>query len=61
MARNIIGIVGVGLMGFGIATNIIKSGRSLAFLEHSGNQPTDTLIEKGASKFQYLAEPYSKM
>jgi len=43
-----IGIVGVGLMGLGIATNIVKAGYSLSFLDHAGNQPTDALRAAGA-------------
>ena len=35
-------------MGHGIATNIVKHGYSLSFLEHPGNQPTDALKAAGA-------------
>ncbi len=38
-----IGMVGIGLMGHGIATNIARHGYPLAVLEHVGNQPLDTL------------------
>lgn len=44
-----IGIVGVGLMGHGIASNIQKKGYALGFLDHPGNQPTDGLVAAGAS------------
>lgn len=44
-----IGICGVGLMGLGIATNIVKAGFPLGFLEHPGNQPTDGLTARGAT------------
>jgi 3-hydroxyisobutyrate dehydrogenase len=43
-----IGIVGVGLMGHGIARNILRRGRSLDFLKHPGNQPTGDLAQAGA-------------
>ncbi|MCS2608302.1 NAD(P)-dependent oxidoreductase [Halomonas dongshanensis] len=43
-----IGIVGVGLMGHGIANNILKAGYSLAFLDHPGNQPVEDLLAAGA-------------
>lgn len=43
-----VGMIGVGLMGHGIASNIAGKGWSLQFLEHAGNQPTQDLIEKGA-------------
>lgn len=44
-----IGIIGVGLMGLGIATNVQKAGWSLHFLDHPGNQPTDDLVAGGAT------------
>jgi 3-hydroxyisobutyrate dehydrogenase len=43
-----IGLVGVGLMGHGIAMNIVRHGYPLAFLEHPGNQPVDDLVAAGA-------------
>lgn len=43
------GIIGVGLMGSGIARNVLRrGGHPLTFLEHPGNQPTDELIDLGA-------------
>ena len=44
-----IGMIGVGLMGHGIATNIARHGYPLTLLEHPGNQPLDALLEAGAS------------
>lgn len=38
-----VGMIGVGLMGHGIARNILRGGHRLCFLEHAGNQPTDNL------------------
>lgn len=43
-----VGMVGVGLMGHGIAKNLLKAGYSLTFLEHPGNQPVDDLLAAGA-------------
>ena len=43
-----IGLIGVGLMGHGIAMNIARHGYPLAFLEHPGNQPVDDLLAVGA-------------
>jgi 3-hydroxyisobutyrate dehydrogenase-like beta-hydroxyacid dehydrogenase len=43
-----VGMVGVGLMGHGIATSLLRSGHTLSFLEHPGNQPVDDLIAAGA-------------
>ncbi len=44
-----IGLVGAGLMGHGIALNLLKHGHALAVLEHSGNQPLGQLIGLGAT------------
>lgn len=49
MERQEIGIVGVGLMGSGIAANVQKAGWPLHFLEHPGNQPTGALVDAGAT------------
>ena len=44
-----IGMIGIGLMGHGIASNILKNSRyHLTFLTHAGNQPTRQLQENGA-------------
>lgn len=43
-----IGIIGVGLMGHGIAMNIARKGWKLTYLRHEGNQPTDDLDALGA-------------
>lgn len=48
MAASTIGIAGVGNMGLGIATNLLKAGFRLRFLEHAGNQPVGSLVEAGA-------------
>lgn len=42
-----IGLIGVGLMGHGIASNIVKKGYPLAILNHVGNQPIDDLLASG--------------
>ncbi|SAK98836.1 2-hydroxy-3-oxopropionate reductase [Caballeronia temeraria] len=44
-----IGVIGVGMMGHGIATNIRKHGYALGLLEHPGNQPLDALRAAGAT------------
>ena len=44
-----IGMIGIGLMGHGIARNLIKHGYPLTVLEHPGNQPLDELKAAGAS------------
>ena len=42
-----IGMVGVGMMGHGIASNLVKHGHELVVLEHPGNQPLDRLRAAG--------------
>ncbi len=49
-----IGMVGIGLMGHGIATNLQKHGHSLALFEHPGNQPLDALVAGGAKMYSTL-------
>jgi 3-hydroxyisobutyrate dehydrogenase-like beta-hydroxyacid dehydrogenase len=44
-----IGLIGVGLMGHGIARNILKHGYRLTVLEHSGNRPLDELKSLGVA------------
>ncbi len=44
-----VGIIGVGLMGHGIALNILRGGFSLSLMDHPGNQPVDDLVEMGAT------------
>ena len=51
-----IGMIGIGLMGHGIASNIVKHGHELTMLEHSGNQPLDALKTAGAVSVQTAAE-----
>lgn len=51
-----IGMVGVGLMGHGIASNLLKHGHALAVLDHPGNQPLGALQAGGARVLATLAE-----
>ena len=44
-------MVGIGMMGHGIASNVQKHGYELAVLEHPGNQPLDGLKAGGAQTF----------
>ncbi|HEY9063427.1 MAG TPA: NAD(P)-dependent oxidoreductase [Burkholderiaceae bacterium] len=43
-----VGLVGAGLMGHGIALNILRHGHALVVLEHPGNQPLGELEALGA-------------
>ncbi|HWL83842.1 MAG TPA: NAD(P)-dependent oxidoreductase [Roseomonas sp.] len=51
-----VGMIGIGLMGHGIAWNIANAGYSLTVLDHPGNQPLDDLREMGAQVKQRTAE-----
>jgi 3-hydroxyisobutyrate dehydrogenase-like beta-hydroxyacid dehydrogenase len=44
-----LGMIGIGLMGHGIATNLVKHGHPLRVLAHAGNQPLDGLKSQGVS------------
>ena len=44
-----IGMIGIGLMGHGIASNLVKHGHTLAVLDHPGNQPLDALKAAGVA------------
>lgn len=45
--RPSVGLIGVGLMGHGIARNVLKHGFQLAVMDHPGNQPLDELRAAG--------------
>lgn len=47
-ANRRIGLIGVGLMGHGIAKNLLLHGHELCFLDHAGNQPVADLVTGGA-------------
>tara|TARA_R110002020_G_scaffold6366_18_gene27081 strand:- start:6966 stop:7844 length:879 start_codon:yes stop_codon:yes gene_type:complete len=52
-----VGIIGVGLMGHGIARNVLsRGGFSLSFLDHPGNQPVDEIVDLGAKACATPAE-----
>ena len=42
-----IGMIGIGLMGHGIASNLLKHGYPLTVLQHPGNQPLEALLAAG--------------
>lgn len=43
-----LGFIGVGLMGHGLARNLMKHGHRMVLLDHPGNQPIDDLREMDA-------------
>ncbi|XQU08429.1 NAD(P)-dependent oxidoreductase [Halomonas sp. LY9] len=44
-----VGLIGVGLMGHGIASSLLRAGHHVSFLEHPGNQPVEDLLAAGAT------------
>ena len=50
-----VGMIGVGLMGHGIASNLVAKGFAVALLEHPGNQPIDDLLASGAVAYPSAA------
>lgn len=44
-----VGLIGVGIMGYGIATNLLRHGHELVFQDHPGNQPVHDLLAAGAT------------
>ena len=46
--KKTVGMVGIGMMGHGIASNLAKHGHPLVLFEHPGNQPLDALKAAGA-------------
>lgn len=52
-----IGLIGVGLMGHGIARNVLRrGGMALSFLDHPGNQPVGEIVELGGTPCASAAE-----
>lgn len=44
-----IGLIGAGLMGHGLARNLLRHGHPLSVLQHPGNRPLDELLSLGAT------------
>lgn len=51
-----IGFIGVGLMGHGMATNILKAGYELSILGNTNREPVDDLVSKGAVEVKTARE-----
>lgn len=45
-----IGFVGAGLMGHGMAVNLLKSGHNVTVMAHRNPVPVDDLVQRGARK-----------
>ncbi len=48
MNKPVIGFIGVGLMGHGMAKNIVEKGYELIVMAHRNRQPVEDLISRGA-------------
>ena len=51
-----VGFVGVGLMGHGMAKNLIENGYLLTVIGHRNRAPIDDLVSRGAVESTSLAE-----
>jgi len=54
MTNKRIGFIGVGLMGHGMAKNIVEKGFPLTVLGHRNRQPVDDLVKRGAKEAKEL-------
>jgi 3-hydroxyisobutyrate dehydrogenase-like beta-hydroxyacid dehydrogenase len=50
MANKTVGFIGVGLMGHGMAKNIVEKGFRLGVLAHRNRTPIDDLLQRGATE-----------
>src|SRR5688572_6084865 len=48
MAKRLVGFIGLGLMGHGMAKNILTKGNDLLVLAHRNRAPVDDLLGRGA-------------
>lgn len=51
-----VGFIGVGLMGHGMAKNIVEKGHPLTIMGHRNRQPVDDLVGRGAREAKSAAE-----
>lgn len=56
MTQENIGFVGVGLMGHGMAKNILLAGYPLFVIAHTNREPVEDLVARGATEAATLAE-----
>jgi 3-hydroxyisobutyrate dehydrogenase-like beta-hydroxyacid dehydrogenase len=51
-----VGVVGAGLMGHGMAANLLKHGHGVTVIAHRNRKPVDDLVSKGAREACDIAE-----
>ena len=56
MTKPVIGFIGVGLMGHGMAKNILEGGYELVVMAHRNREPVDNLLGRGAREAATPAE-----
>src|SRR5262245_13503408 len=56
MAKRVVGFIGLGLMGSGMAGNILKKGNDLLVMAHRNRGPLEALVAKGAREVTSAAE-----
>ena len=56
MALDRVGFVGVGLMGHGMAKNIVEKGHPLTIVAHRNREPVEDLKSRGAKEAANLHE-----
>ncbi len=56
MGSDRIGFVGVGLMGHGMAKNIVEKGFQLSIMAHRNREPVEDLKQRGAKEVSSLSE-----
>lgn len=57
---NRVGFIGLGMMGHGIASNIMGQGYALMVMGHKNRKPIDSLVKKGALEASSPAELAAK-
>ena len=56
MQRERVGFVGIGLMGHGMAKNIVEKGFPLTVIAHRNREPVEDLVRRGAHEAKSLVE-----
>ncbi len=51
-----IGLIGAGLMGHGMAVNMMKGGHEVTVIAHRNRQPIEDLVAQGAREAKSLPE-----
>lgn len=51
-----VGLIGAGMMGHGMAANLLKHGHRVSVIAHRNRNPVDDLVARGAAEAKDLAE-----